>query len=352
MQRTALARLLLGLYVPVAVHAQTSTKSDANQKSVDLRPLGFPDNPNPVSVADVKASVFFLSNEILALYFEQHTSGVPLSHNFKFLTFNTNGQIIAQRVFEADSDLLDVSDGPMGNILVREAGRLDVFDPKLQLVKAHSLPFEAIAKSFDRSLNQLVIVAIGPTTGNRDAHFLEPGTFNELKVLTYPKDSRAIFGKNQLTYNAGGICAGALHFRPDPEGWRAFDSLQSCDALTFVGTEALAYATNQDLYVVHKSGRQLFHGHIPAPSSFHLPDFVGLSDDHSRLAISAVMKRGLLRNTPGTWPYYDEVYVYDLTAKKLLLKHALMEGYAAGLSPDGHRLATIESGSLNLLSIP
>jgi hypothetical protein len=140
--------------------------------------------------------------------------------------------------------------------------------------------------------------------------------------------------------------------QPDSQKWGSLVGLQTCDALTFVGDEAVAYATNQDLYVVRQSGEQLFHGHIPAPDSFHLPDFVGLSDDHSRLVITAMMKRGLLAIKPGTWPYYNEVYVYDLSTKKLLFKHPLTGGYAAAFSPDGHHLATIESGSLNIFSIP
>jgi hypothetical protein len=147
-------------------------------------------------------------------------------------------------------------------------------------------------------------------SGNRNARFLNANTFEELKVLAYPKRSRAVFGNKQLGFTLPGNCVGALHVQPDPENWKRVESLETCDALTFVGNESLAYATSQDLYVVRQSGEQLFHGHIPAPDSFHLPDFVGLSDDHTRLAVMAMMKQGLLSSKPGTWPYHNEIFVY------------------------------------------
>jgi len=181
---------------------------------------------------------------------------------------------------------------------------------------------------------------------------LSADTFEELAALDFPKHSRAIFGEAQLGYALPGSCKGALHVEPENGSWQNLAGLQTCDALTFVGNEALAYAIDQDLYVVHKSGKELFHGHVPAPESFHLPNFVGLSDDHSRLAIMANMKRNIFAVKPGTWPYYNEIYIYDLNVHKLLFKHEISAGYAAALSPDGHHLATIESGSLKILSIP
>ena len=354
MQRSLLALLLLASYLPLVLHAQNSSKlPDTAQNNVDLHPVGFPTDPNPVVVADVNASIFFISNETLALYFEQRVSeSAPPSHSFKLLTFSTAGQMIAQRVFRADGKSLDISGGPNESILLREAERLDFFDARLQSIKTHPLPTKTVGKSFDRTLNQLAVVTVDGESGNQNARFLDANTFDELTALVYPKRSHAIFGKKQLAYTLPGNCVGALHVQPDPENWRSLDTLQACDALTFVGTEALAYATNQDLYVVHRSGKQLFHGHIPAPDSFHMPDLVGLSDDHSRLAIMAMMKRGMFATKPGTWPYYNEIYVYDLGAKRLLFKHALTGGYAAAFSPDGHQLATIESGGLNILSIP
>lgn len=260
--------------------------------------------------------------------------------------------MIAQLVFRADGTLFDARGGPDENSLLRESGKLDFFDAKLQLVKTHPLPLRTVGISFDRTSNQLVVITTDEGSGNQTARFLDPATFDELTAVVYPKRSVAIFGEKQLGYTLPGYCQGALHVEPDKESWRSLDSLQTCDALTFVGNEALAYATSQDLYVVHKTGRELFHGHIPASDSFHLPDFVGLSEDRSRLAIMANMKRSIFDVNPGSWPYYNEIYIYDLNVKKLLFKHALIGGYAAALSPDGHHLATIESGNLKILSVP
>jgi hypothetical protein len=354
MPKTPVVLLILILHWPWVLHAQNSSKSsDTAQERVDLRSVGFPTDSNPVVVADVKANLFFLSNENLALYFEQSgPATTPPSYSFKVLTFNTTGQIIAQRVFRADGKSLDVSSGPNESILLRESERLDFFDTRLQFIKSYPLPSKTVGKSFDRTSNQLVITTMDQQSGNQNASFLNANTFEELTVLAYPKRSRAIFGDKRLGFTSAGNCVGALHVQPDPENWKKLESLEACDALTFVGNESLAYATSQDLYVVRQSGEQLFHDHIPAPDSFHLPDFVGLSDDHRRLAVMAMMKQSLLATKPGTWPYYKEIFVYDLSAKKLLFKHALTGGYAAAFSPDGHHLATIESGSLKILSIP
>jgi len=333
--------------------AQQLSKPNVDEHSVDLRPSGFPADPNPTVVADVKAGVFFLSKETVGLYFEQRVpDSASQSHSYKFLTFHVNGQMLAQRPFRIDGTLLDVGCGPNESILFRESERLDFFDARFQLVKTHPLPTATTGISFDRTLNQIVVTTADGKSGNLKALFLRADTLDEFASLDFPKHSRAIFGETQLGYTLPGWCKGALHVEPENASWQNLASLQTCDALTFVGSEALAYATNQDLYVVHKSGKELFHGHIPAPDSFHLPDFIGLSDDHSKLAIMANMKRSIFAVKPGTWPYYNEIYIYDLSVKKLLFKHAVSGGYAAALSPDGHHLATIESGNLKILSIP
>lgn len=354
MQKTPLVLLLLTLCWPSVLHAQSPSKSSGTaQERVDLRSVGFPTDSNPVAVADVEAKVFFLSNETLVLYFEQRAPATtPPSYSFKVLTFNTTGQVIAHRVFRADRKSLDVSNGPNDSILLRESEKLDFFDTRLQFIKSYPLPSNTVEESFDRTSNQLVVITMDAQSGNRNARFLNANTFEELTVLAYPRRSRAIFGNKQLGFTLVGNCVGALHVQPAPENWKSVESLETCDALTFVGNKSLAYATNQNLYVVRQSGEQLFHGHIPAPDSPQFPGFVGLSDDHTRLALRATMKQGFLVRKPGTWPYYNEIFVYDLSAKKLLFKHALTDGHAAAFSPDGHHLATIESGSLNILSIP
>jgi hypothetical protein len=354
MQRLRRAALFSALFWPLACLAQHLSKlPNVDEHSVDLRPSGFPADPNPTVVADVKAGIFFLSKEIVGLYFEQRVPDLaPQSHSYKFLTFNTNGQMLAQRPFRVDGNLLDVGCGPNESILFRELERLDFFDSRFQLVKTHPLPTATTGIRFDRTLKQIVVTTADEESGNQKARFLRADTLDEFAALNFPKHARVIFGEARLGYTLPGWCKGALHVEPENASWQNLTTLQTCDALTFVGNEALAYATNQDLYLVHKSGKELFHGHIPAPDSFHLPDLVGLSDDHSRLAVMAIMKRSIFAVKPGTWPYYNEVYIYDLNVKKLLFKHALSGGYAAALSPDGHHLATIESGNLRILSIP
>jgi len=205
---------------------------------------------------------------------------------------------------------------------------------------------------FDRALNQLVLVTTEEDSGTQKAHFLEANSFEELTSLIYPKRSTAIFGERQLAYSLGGYCKGALHFQPDQNSWQKLDDLETCNPLTFIGRDAIAFALNQQLSVVDRNGKELFSADIPAPDTFHMPGFVGLSDDHTRLAIMALMKRSMFTTKPGTWPYYNEVFVYDLKSKKLLLKHAMPGGYVAALSPDGHLMATIELGVLKIFSIP
>jgi hypothetical protein len=101
---------------------------------------------------------------------------------------------------------------------------------------------------------------------------------------------------------------------------------------------------------VDSNGKELFKARIPVADSFQTPKFVGLSDDHTRLAISALRRKYFSSG----WPYYDEVYVYDIVSKQRIFKHALPRGAdsARALSTDGHQLATIEQGILTLTPIP
>jgi hypothetical protein len=88
---------------------------------------------------------------------------------------------------------------------------------------------------------------------------------------------------------------------------------------------------------------------IPVSSAFAMPGFIGLSEDRTRLALSALQRE----QTPAGWPYHTEVFVYDLALKRMIFRHALKKGSVAeALSPDGHHLATIERGVLTLVSIP
>jgi hypothetical protein len=60
--------------------------------------------------------------------------------------------------------------------------------------------------------------------------------------------------------------------------------------LAFIGSDALAYAFEEHLYVVDSSGKQLIDIRIPVPDTFHAPSTVGVSDDRKRLAIQALDK--------------------------------------------------------------
>ncbi len=350
-RRTA---IFIALLWPWACLPQHSSKSPPSvEYTTDLRPFGFPDEPNPTVVANVKCKVFFLSNEIVGLYFEERTPNpAAQSHRYKFLTFSKDGENVGQRPFRVDGDLLDVSSGPNQSILLREGERLDFFDVEFRLIKTHPLPNTATEIKCDRILNQIVVITADADSGNQNATFLRVDNLEESAKLQFPKHARAIFGEKQLGYTLPGWCKGALHVEPDNVSWQSLAGLETCDTLTFVSNEALAFATGQDLYIVHKTGKVIFHSDIPAPDSFHMPDFVGLSDDRSRLAIMANMKHSIFTLKPGVWPYYNEIFVYDLKAKKVTFKHELVEGYAAAFSPDGHRLATIESGKLKILSVP
>jgi len=76
MQRPRWLLLLIIAFWSLSLSAQNSGKlADGSQKNADLHPLGFPTYSNPVATADVKASVVFLSNDSLVLYFEQQVSG-------------------------------------------------------------------------------------------------------------------------------------------------------------------------------------------------------------------------------------------------------------------------------------
>jgi hypothetical protein len=338
------------LYFPFSGLAQSPL---ASPLTVDLHAHGFPSGAKPSSTWNVKTGLFYLSGDRLAVFFDRQLSGSePNSHSFQILTIDEKGLVHAKRVVQADPKATDFSAGPGGGILVGKAEGLDFYDADVQLLGSNPLPETATSVKFDRKLNQLVLSTVDQKQNNRTAHFIDGSTREQLASLSYPLKSSAIFGERQLAYTEPGMCQGALHVEPNPKNWKALDALQACDALTFVGNEALAYALSQDLFIVDSNGKQLFHGHIPAPDSFRLPSMVGLSDDDTRLAIMANMKRSFFSLHRG-WQYYNEVFVYDLRAKRMIFKHALAEGaYAAALSPDGRQLATVEEGILKLFSIP
>jgi hypothetical protein len=355
--------LLLAVSWPLILLGQNPSKlPTVRQKIVDLHPFGFPTYSNPVATADVRARVFFLDGNYLALYFDRQMPGLPSQfHAYKLLTLNTAGRVLAQRAIKANVDFLDLSNGPGASVILRESEKLAFFDVRLRLVRSHPLPGGVVGMKYDRALEQLVLISSDPGAGNLKASFWKADTFDELATFVYPKLSVVIFGDKELAYALPAHPQSELHVEPDQESWKSLGRLEIFDLLTFVAQDALAFEQDHSLYVVNKDGKRLFHHHIPGPAAIwsagfvsesNSVGFVGLSDDGSRLAITSQMKRGILASKPGTWPFYNEVFVYNLIAKKLVFEHALHEGYAAALSPDGHQLATIESGSLEILSVP
>src|SRR5580704_393761 len=220
---------------PWACLPQHPSKSPlGGEYTVDLRPFGFPDNPNPTVVANVRAKVFFLSNDTVGLYFEGHAKEpLPQSHHYMFLTFNKKGEFFGQRPFRVDDSFLDVSAGPDQSILLREPEQLDFFDAKFQRTKTLQLPNTATGIRFDRILNQILVVTADTESGNQNAIFLHAEDFKEFAKLQFPKHARAIFGEKQLGYTLPGLCKGALHVEPDNAGWQSVAELETCDSLTF-----------------------------------------------------------------------------------------------------------------------
>jgi len=150
-------------------------------------------------------------------------------------------------------------------------------------------------------------------------------------------------------YTVTGACTGSGHIVSEQHRWRSLDNIPACDPLAFITPESLAYAFDEHLVVVDSTGKELFQAGIPASATFQAPSFVGLSEDHTRLAITALKKKTLASG----WPYHREVFIYDLLSHHIIFKRALESDSAAwALSPDGHQLAIISQGSLLLIPVP
>jgi hypothetical protein len=198
-------------------------------------------------------------------------------------------------------------------------------------------------------LKQLVETTLDEKLGTRMARFLEGSTLQETAALAYPIESVVVFGRRQLAYDIVGNCVGAGHVESADREWPSLAGLPACDVLAFIGDDAIAYAYEGHLYVMDATGKRLATLRIPAPNGNSAPNFIGLSDDCTRLAISAVKKKHFSRGAT----YYREVLVYDLSVKRLLLLYPLpANAGTAALSPDGRQLATIEDGVLKLTPIP
>jgi hypothetical protein len=317
--------------------------------AVELHRYGFPLGSAPI---DFKVGIVYLSGNRLALFFNHRVPGSGQdSRSFQLLVLNINGQVLAQLGVDADPKAMDVTAGPNGGLLLGRRGQLDFFDGDLQLLKTVPLSDPVTGVSFDRKLNLLVEMSVDDASQNRSAHFLDGNTLEQQLSLNYPIKSAPVFGEKQLAYSLGGNCVGSAHIVSSQHDWLALTDIPACDLLTFVGNDAIAYAFDKRLYVLDWRGKQMLNASIPASNTFQGPRFVGISDDEARLAISALKKKEFAASA--SWPYYDEVFVYDLKAKRMILRYALPVGswVRPALSPDGHQLAVVEEGILKLIPI-
>jgi hypothetical protein len=316
----------------------------AERTVINLREYGFPPD------LDIKLGVFYLSSNRLLLFFDQRLPDAgPQSHAIRLIVLNSDGEATAQLVVRGDPEALDLTVGPDGGVLSGREGKLDFYDSKLQLQRSIPLPAGTTGIRFDRQRDQLVIVTVDRQSGQRTAHFRSGKTLEESAALSYPIKSYAVFGENQVVYTTTGKCEGAAHVVSNQVSWRLPDKFPTCSPLVFVTRETLAFAVDGQMFVVDSNGKKLLQVRIPAPGTFESPRFVGLSDDGTRLAISALQRK----ETSSGWPYYDEVFVYDLVSKRMIFRHALQQGSVSmALSPDGHQLATIESGIRTVMPVP
>ncbi len=314
--------------------------------SVDLHKYGFPtQNMDPYLLG-----IFYLCNDRVAVFFEDPASKSNVdSRSFHALVFDLEGQNTAKATFRGNAKAIEITSGPNGGLSVGEPGKIEFYDSKLQLLKAIPLVPPATRIAFDRSRNQLIVETTDRQAGRRSAEFLSPQSMEPSASLNFPIKARVMFGDDELVYTLLGECSKSAHIVSQDVVWRLAENLPLCDSLTFIGKDKLAYALQDRLYVIDASGKQVFEVRIPVRETFQLPSFVGLSDDHTRLAIVALDKKLFAKG----WPYYDQVFVYDLPSKRLIFRRTLPQTpRAVALSPDGHQLATIEEGVLMLTLVP
>jgi hypothetical protein len=304
-----------------------------------------------VGSEDVLSGVFYIANSRIALFFDQLVPAQSQhDHSVTLMVFNTEqNRSETQLVVHADPKAFDITNGPDGGVLFGREGALNFYNSSLQPLRSIPLAPGTTGVRFNRILNQLVILTVDEKSGDRTAHFKDGSSLEESASLSYPIKSQAVFGKDELVYLLSGNCRGASHVMSARVVWHGLDQLSACDPLAFIEKDSLAYASGDRLYIVDSKSHSLLNLRIPAPSTFQLPQFVGLSDDHTRLAISALRREKFTSE----WPYYDEIFIYDLVSKRMIFEHALKKGSPNGaLSPDGRQLATIEEGILTLLSLP
>lgn len=337
----------------LALLPAVSAETPPSQLTIDLHSYDFPAGTGPS--LNIKLGVFYLSQHRIAVYFDRQKSTQADLHSggFEALIFDVEGHLLARRTLRSECSVhtcpVDITAGPSGGLLFGRTGKLDFYDGNLVLARSMPLADAVTGINFDSRRDQLVVEELHDAVHARTARFLDGHTLQQSEGLNFPVKGQPTFGKGELVYTVGGDCWGAARFVSARRVWRSLESLPACDALTFVGDDALAYAFDQRLYVVDFEGKKVLDAKIPAPHSFESPRFVGLSDDLNRLAISALNKKRLSRG----WPWYDELFVYDLHKRHATFRYPLPQGaHAVALSPDGHQLATIEDGTLHLIPLP
>src|SRR5215475_1454228 len=143
-----------------------SVSHSTTRITFDLHEYGF-----PTASEDTLSRVFYLSNDRIALFFDQLLSGQsPRDHILKLMVFDTESNARAQLVLHADPKAVDITAGPDGVLFGRE-GELNFYDSNLQLLRSVSLAPGTIGVKFDRTLNQLVVLTVDEKSGQRTAHF-------------------------------------------------------------------------------------------------------------------------------------------------------------------------------------
>ncbi|MFP5237400.1 MAG: hypothetical protein ACLGSD_16005 [Acidobacteriota bacterium] len=345
----------LGAMLPM--HCEAAAQDKGKPTTFDLHELGFPKNDD----GNIKVGVFYSAANRIGVYFDQEPQNSARIHRFVVLMFDPAAHVTAKLALLANPSAMNIQPGPNGGVLFGSSSKLELYDDGLNLSKTIKLPLSVTGVSFDVGLNQLVISEIDNSAGHRTALFFDGSTLQKTGSIDYPIESGPTFGKDQLAYVTSGECIRSTFIASLTSQWPS--DVRVCDPLVFPTADTLAYVYDGELRVVNSQNSEIFHMRIREPHSDSLPAFSGISNDRSRIAINAVrdaktkslvafdfQQRSVAMMVPD---YQHEVHVYDMPTKKLVFKRALTPGSASeALSSDGHALATIEAGTLNIYAIP
>jgi hypothetical protein len=88
---------------------------------------------------------------------------------------------------------------------------------------------------------------------------------------------------------------------------------------------------------------------IHDPHSFQAPGYIGISDNHERLALRTLKTKKVAPRLQ----YADEVYIYDLVSRQTVFSRTTDQGSVAeALAPEGHAVAILENGVLSVVQVP